>query len=115
MVCESAADNAILGLPPGRKVLSATCRALAPEIRRTARPPSPMGVAMAAIVSSVILRAGRGFAERGDAKRLSRFSCSSLGAHPVQGCNLYRREIDSTKFCFASAGRRPVLASLRER
>src|SRR5258706_6460007 len=38
--------------PPGRKILSATASASGPERRTTASPPSPSGVAMAAIVSS---------------------------------------------------------------
>ena len=52
MVCVGAAEGLAELLPTGEKLLSATAKAFAPEIRTTARPPSPSGVAMAAMVSS---------------------------------------------------------------
>src|SRR5258706_8786067 len=54
MVCVGAPDGANEVFPTGTKQWSATARACAPEIRITANPPSPRGVAMAAMVSSNI-------------------------------------------------------------
>ena len=41
-------------LPPGRKQVSTTSKAVCPETRTTASPASPRGVAIAAIVSSTM-------------------------------------------------------------
>src|SRR5437773_3618755 len=52
MVCVGAAEGFSEDLPIGIKLLSATAKASAPERRTTASPPSPSGVAMAAMVWS---------------------------------------------------------------
>src|SRR5436309_1819038 len=52
MVCVGAAEGFSADFPCGTKHRSATASACAPEMRITARPPSPSGVAIAAIVSS---------------------------------------------------------------
>jgi hypothetical protein len=52
MVCVGALDGFADFFPSGTKILSAMASASAPEMRKTARPPSPRGVAMAAMVSS---------------------------------------------------------------
>src|ERR1017187_2443851 len=52
MVCVGAANGLSELFPTGRKLWSAMANARAPERRMTASPPSPSGVAMAAMVSS---------------------------------------------------------------
>src|SRR5712664_3854768 len=69
MVCDCAVDGFLELLPMGANTASAISSALAPEIRITAKPPSPMGVAIAVMVSSIICV---GLARPG-----SRFSSSS--------------------------------------
>src|SRR4051794_24636695 len=52
MVCVGAAEGFSADFPSGTKHRSATASACGPEMRITARPPSPSGVAIAAMVSS---------------------------------------------------------------
>src|SRR6516164_4357655 len=52
MVCVAALDGVTLLLPTGAKQRSAILSASDPEIRTKARPASPSGVAMAAMVSA---------------------------------------------------------------
>src|SRR5436309_541710 len=54
MVCVAASDGCTRLLPAGTKQRSATASACGPESRMTASPPSPSGVAIAAMVSSNI-------------------------------------------------------------
>src|SRR5688572_1519208 len=56
MVWVGAAEGFNDDFPSGTKLPSATVRADGPERRITARPPSPSGVAMAAMVSSSMER-----------------------------------------------------------
>ena len=51
-VCVAAAEGFCDALPAGAKQRSATVSACGPETRITASPPSPSGVAIAAMVSS---------------------------------------------------------------
>src|SRR5437016_14418191 len=61
IVCVGAWEGFNELLPSGTKLLSATASACGPERRITARPPSPRGVAIAAMVSSSIDQRRTGF------------------------------------------------------